>query len=190
MTDYNKEDYERGLCTIDDSMMYECLYPLKRHYWNGWACPAFLTRDSFLKLTKIQCAQMQRDQDDDFLIEYMSQVKEVYIDGEQLFEIMGGLCWDEPERKGISAQDPRLLSSAAETLLKKYKVSWEGMYDASPEILEIDQIIGDPVFPDRDRGFTFDDDDEEFLTKLLDCKILETVTYTDLSGHVHFERVT
>ena len=77
----------------------------------------------------------------------------------------------------------------SETLLKKYKVSWEGAYDASPEILEIDQIIGHPVFPDRDRGFHFEDD-EEFLTKLLDCKILETVTYTDLSGHVHFERVT
>ena len=90
------ENYVKGHCTIGEEItleqiIYDCYYPINRETWNGWSIPAFLTRESFLRFTKIQFPT----NDDDFLIEYLTQIEQCMLGDEEVYSIMGGLCWEE-----------------------------------------------------------------------------------------------
>ena len=71
---YQREHFEKSACAIEGrnglTPVYQGWFPKQRHYWNGWACPAFLTRKSFLEFTKRQFGDYDASNDDDFLIEY------------------------------------------------------------------------------------------------------------------------
>ena len=96
---YQREHFEKSACAIEGrnglTPVYQCWFPKQRHYWNGWACPAFLTRKSFLEFTKRQFGDYDASNDDDFLIEYLSSIRQVLVGGEEAYQIMSGLCWDE-----------------------------------------------------------------------------------------------
>lgn len=86
------ENYVKGHCCIgDEEIIYDCYYPINRETWNGWGIPSFLTRESFLRFTKIQFPT----NDDDFLIEYLTQIEQCMLGDEEVYSIMGGFCWEE-----------------------------------------------------------------------------------------------
>ena len=47
MNKYNPDLFDKSYCSIWENDVYECYFPKERDYWNGWACPAFLTQILF-----------------------------------------------------------------------------------------------------------------------------------------------
>lgn len=95
MRKYNPDLYDKSYCAIDGGDVYECYFPKERHYWNGWACPAFLTRESFLRYNQNTFSDYDVLQDEEFIIEYLTSIEEHLLGDEAVYSIMDGLCWEE-----------------------------------------------------------------------------------------------
>jgi hypothetical protein len=95
MQKYNPDLFDKSYCSIDGGDVYECYFLKDRHYWNGWACPAFLTRESFLRYNKNNFSDYDILQDEDFMIEYLTSIEEHLLGNEAVYSFMSGLCWEE-----------------------------------------------------------------------------------------------
>ena len=98
MNKYNPDLYDKSYCSIWENDVYECYFLKERDYWNGWACPAFLTRESFLRYTKNTLSDYDVLQDEDFIIEYLTSIEEHLLGDEVVYSIMDGLCWNEVKK--------------------------------------------------------------------------------------------
>jgi|TARA_R100000482_G_scaffold122642_2_gene70795 hypothetical protein len=98
MNKYNPDLYDKSYCSIWENDVYECYFPKERDYWNGWSCPAFLTRESFLRYTKNIFSDYDLLQDEDFIIEYLTSIEEHLLGDEVVYSIMDGLCWNEVKK--------------------------------------------------------------------------------------------
>jgi len=95
MQKYNPDLFDKSYCSIDGGDVYECYYLKDRHYWNGWSCPAFFTRESFLRYNKNNFSDYDILQDEDFMIEYLTSIEECLLGDEAVYSFMSGLCWEE-----------------------------------------------------------------------------------------------
>tara|TARA_B100001094_G_C18004265_1_gene706801 strand:- start:266 stop:559 length:294 start_codon:yes stop_codon:yes gene_type:complete len=92
------KDIEKGKVKIcDEETVFDCYFPKQRRYWNGWACPIGLTKESVYKFLSFYFTLKESSYELGSVLETIETLEKITIEGLEVYAIGDGLIWEEIE---------------------------------------------------------------------------------------------